>query len=71
MSGKGSKPRPFSVERDKFESNWDKIFSKKTDDEFEQTTAHYHQNGVSNGETETQTQTDDRGAEKESCRKTG
>jgi len=30
MSGKGSKPRPFSVDRKTFESNWDKIFSKKT-----------------------------------------
>ena len=32
MSGKGSRPRPFSVDRKTFESNWDKIFkkSKKT-----------------------------------------
>jgi hypothetical protein len=29
MSGKGSKPRPFSVDRKTFESNWDKIFGKK------------------------------------------
>lgn len=29
MSGKGSRPRPFSVDRKTFESNWDKIFSKK------------------------------------------
>jgi hypothetical protein len=29
MSGKGSKPRPIEIERDVFESNWDKIFSKK------------------------------------------
>jgi hypothetical protein len=28
MSGKGSKPRPFSVDRKTFESNWDKIFKK-------------------------------------------
>jgi len=28
MSGKGSRPRPFSVDRKTFESNWDKIFSK-------------------------------------------
>lgn len=27
--GKGSKPRPLSVERDKFESNFDSIFRKK------------------------------------------
>lgn len=26
MSGKGSKPRPFSVDRKTFEDNWDKIF---------------------------------------------
>jgi hypothetical protein len=29
MSGKGSKPRPFSVDRKTFESNWEKIFGKK------------------------------------------
>jgi len=29
MSGKGSKPRPFSVDRKTFESNWDRIFKKK------------------------------------------
>lgn len=27
--GKGSVPRPFSVDRDTFEDNWDKIFKKK------------------------------------------
>lgn len=26
MSGKGSKPRPLSIDRDKFEENWDRIF---------------------------------------------
>lgn len=30
MSGKGSKPRPFSVDRKTFESNWDKIFGKNS-----------------------------------------
>ena len=29
MSGKGSRPRPFSVDRKTFEDNWDKIFGKK------------------------------------------
>jgi len=29
MSGKGSKQRPRSVSKDKFDSNWDSIFSKK------------------------------------------
>jgi len=29
MSGKGSKPRPYSVPRKTFDSNWDKIFGKK------------------------------------------
>ena len=29
MSGKGSKPRPFSVPRQVFENNWDRIFKKK------------------------------------------
>lgn len=28
MSGKGSKPRPFSVSKEKFSQNWDAIFSK-------------------------------------------
>lgn len=29
--GKGSKPRPFSVDQETFNSNWDKVFkSKKT-----------------------------------------
>jgi len=27
--GKGSAPRPYSVDSDTFESNWDKIFRKK------------------------------------------
>lgn len=29
MSGKGSTPRPFSVNHDTFSENWDKIFLKK------------------------------------------
>ncbi len=35
MSGKGSKPRPFSVDQDTFENNWNSIFNskKKTDQE--------------------------------------
>jgi hypothetical protein len=32
MSGKGSKPRPFSVPRKKYDENWDKIFGKKKED---------------------------------------
>lgn len=28
MSGKGDTPRPLSVSREQFESNWDRIFSK-------------------------------------------
>lgn len=28
MSGKGSKPRPFSVSQDEFADNWDRIFKK-------------------------------------------
>lgn len=27
--GKGSSPRPFSVDKKKFDENWDKIFGKK------------------------------------------
>ncbi len=33
MSGKGSKPRPYSVDQETFTSNWDKIFSNKTKQE--------------------------------------
>jgi hypothetical protein len=29
MAGKGSKPRPYSVDRKKFEENWELAFSKK------------------------------------------
>lgn len=32
MSGKGSKPRPFSVSQDKFAENWDRIFGKPKKD---------------------------------------
>jgi hypothetical protein len=28
MSGKGSKPRPLSIDRKTYESNWDRIFNK-------------------------------------------
>jgi len=30
MSGKGSSPRPFSVDHKTFSDNWDKIFRKNT-----------------------------------------
>lgn len=29
MSGKGSKPRPIQVDRETYESNWDRIFGKR------------------------------------------
>lgn len=29
MSGKGSRPRPYSVSQDQFGSNWDAIFGNK------------------------------------------
>ena len=29
MSGKGSRPRPYSVDRKTFDANWDRIFGKK------------------------------------------
>jgi hypothetical protein len=29
MSGKGSSPRPFSVDQQTFSNNWDAIFGKK------------------------------------------
>jgi hypothetical protein len=28
-AGKGSKPRPYSVPKEKYDSNWDLIFKKK------------------------------------------
>lgn len=28
--GKGSSPRPFSVDQQTFESNWDRVFGKKS-----------------------------------------
>ncbi len=31
MSGKGSKPRPLSVNHQTFADNWDKIFQSKND----------------------------------------
>lgn len=33
--GKGSKPRPFSVDQKTFDSNWDTIFGKKKQTEGE------------------------------------
>ena len=27
--GKGSRPRPYSVDKNKFDENWDRIFGKK------------------------------------------
>ena len=36
MSGKGSKPRPFSVSQEQFASNWDRAFSNKQLDLFPQ-----------------------------------
>lgn len=29
MSGKGSRPRPYSVDQKTFDNNWDRIFSKR------------------------------------------
>jgi len=29
MAGKGSRPRPYSVDQKTFDSNWDAIFNKK------------------------------------------
>lgn len=36
MSGKGSRPRPFSVDQKTFDSNWDAIFGKKKQSDSEQ-----------------------------------
>lgn len=32
MAGKGDKPRPIKVDRETFESNWDRIFNKDEKD---------------------------------------
>lgn len=34
--GKGSRPRPYSVDQKTFDSNWDRIFNKKKQSEFEE-----------------------------------
>ena len=33
--GKGSSPRPFSVDKQTFDDNWNKIFGKKTPQEID------------------------------------
>lgn len=33
--GKGCKPRPYSVDAETFESNWDRIFKKKQTNDFQ------------------------------------
>lgn len=35
MSGKGDRPRPYSVDQKTFDSNWDMIFGKKKVDSTE------------------------------------
>ena len=35
--GKGSKPRPFSVDQDQYSKNWDLIFGKRNEKAAEQT----------------------------------
>jgi len=43
--GKGSAPRPYSVDSDTFESNWDKIFKKnKNSDDVSPHTYEYELN---------------------------
>lgn len=32
MAGKGSRPRPYSVPLKQFDSNWDSIFKKKSEE---------------------------------------
>lgn len=34
-NGKGDKPRPIEVDRKTYEDNWDKIFNKDTDLDYE------------------------------------
>lgn len=47
MTGKGSNPRPFSVDRKTFDNNWDRIFNKKPEPN---ATEVVHTNKSSSGE---------------------
>ena len=42
MSGKGSRPRPYSVDQKTFDSNWDAIFGKKNKEEPKQEQSGYN-----------------------------
>jgi hypothetical protein len=41
MSGKGSKRRPLRVNKEKFDNNWDKIFSATPDNKPKENTNEY------------------------------
>lgn len=53
MSGKGSRPRPFSVSQDQFAENFDKIFGRKENNHESEKT----DQEVSSGDTGSQDQT--------------
>ena len=44
MAGKGSKPRPLSVPRNKFEDNWERIFGNKGNNNSENDKQHKQRN---------------------------
>ena len=50
--GKGSAPRPYSVDSDTFESNWDKIFRKKKNSDDVSPHAYEYELNKSTGEVE-------------------
>lgn len=53
MNGKGDKPRPFSVDRDTYEDNWDRIFKKKSkqdDDMWVHNCKHEGKHSIAKGE---------------------
>jgi hypothetical protein len=50
--GKGSSARPYSVDTDTFESNWDKIFKKKTNSDDISPHAYEYELNKSTGEVE-------------------
>jgi hypothetical protein len=50
--GKGSAPRPYSVDADTFESNWDKIFRKKKNSDDVSPHAYEYELNKSTGEVE-------------------
>jgi hypothetical protein len=50
MAGKGSKPRPLSVDSKTFEERWDKIFKKSDPDMWDHRCKHNGEMSIARGE---------------------